>query len=129
MEECFTNSDGMLFVVLTCIGRGKKLTLYSIISAADYIDRAIPTLEMINDGLSRLESNGYIEILDGRVYHTEKFRRFDKQNRQRFELIIPKQLRYSKIFANMVMERPVVYKEYFTEEEYKIFRQSSRYYN
>ena len=58
-QEYFKFSDGWL---LASVGSG-KLNLYHIISNGDMLNHAILRLDEINDCLSRLECEGYIEIV------------------------------------------------------------------
>ena len=115
--EYFKHSDGWVF---WCLGNGKLSInyLYCMIMRGDYVNRAIFNLDEINDGMSRLESEGYFEIINNKVKLTKKAKAFKKEHHIRFELCIPQMLRYCRIFEKMQLENEPIYKRYFTQDEY-----------
>lgn len=114
----FEGSDGWLFATLKIIKKA-KLYLPVLLSIGDTLNHSIFTLEEINNGLSRLESEGYIEFANGKMYLTDKAKVFIKSNHKRFELCIAEQIRYSNIFKEMPLQFETIYKEYFSQAEYE----------
>ncbi len=98
--DFFKESDGLLFNILSCFRNGEKLKLKKIVFTGESIDFDIMSLKDINEGLSRFESLDYLEIRDGCIFFKEKFKAFEKNNKQRFENMIDKQVRYRCIFKN-----------------------------
>lgn len=115
-NQTFDISDGWL--LSTLIISGKKSTLKDIVLIGNAVNHAIFTLGKINDGLSRLESEGYI-VFKNSVYLSDKAKTFDKKNKKRFEPVIDMQVRYSKILAGVPILNKVNYKQYFSDEEYR----------
>ncbi|MDE7394796.1 MAG: hypothetical protein K2M95_01585 [Clostridiales bacterium] len=123
-QENFRSSDGWLFA---CLSNG-KLDLYHIISTGDTLNHAIFKLDEINDGLSRLESEGFIEIIGSKLKLTKKAKLFIKNHHKRFELCIPQMLRYRDVFEKMKPENEIIYKQYFSQDEYeKTIKEYCRY--
>ncbi len=116
--DFFKESDGLLFNILSCFRNGEKLKLKKIVFTGESIDFDIISLKDINEGLSRFESLDYLEIREGRIFFKEKFKAFEKNNKQRFENMIDKQVRYRDIFKNLKITKKVEYKIYFEESEY-----------
>lgn len=114
----FESSDGWLFATLLCLKN--KVLLKDIISIGNMLNHAIFSLEQINNGLSRLESEDFIEIEKPYIYKKDKAKMFVKKNKVRFESCINEQVRYSNIFSKMSLNHEVIYKKYFTIEEYEI---------
>ena len=113
-QEYFKFSDGWL---LASVGSG-KLNLYHIISNGDMLNHAILRLDEINDGLSRLECEGFIEIVESKLEYTKKGNLFFKTHRKRFELCIPQMLRYCNALEKIPLQNTIIYKEYFSADEY-----------
>ena len=120
MEECknFVSSDGWLFATLKCLGK-EPLNLMHIVAIGDTLNHAIFTLEEIHDGLSRVESEGFIQIYNGRMSFTDKAKLFIKNNHIRFQGCIDEQVMYSNIFKCMSLKNETFYKQYFTCSEYR----------
>ena len=125
-EKYFQESDGWLFATLNCFGL-RKLKLDTIISIGNTLNHAVFTLDQINEGLSRLEGDGFIEIRNSRIKFTPKGKNFIKSNKKNFEPCITWQLRYSELFSKMHLENEIVYKQYFDKEEYEFI--TNKYYN
>ena len=64
-KEFFCLSDGWLLSTLLIIRKG-KLQLKDILTIGNILNHAFFTLEEVNNGLSRLESENYIELKDGK---------------------------------------------------------------
>lgn len=117
-KQYFEKSDGWLFSTLKCFRENEKITLYKIISIGDTINHAIFTLNEINEGLSRLISDNYIELENDHVKITMKGQKFIKFNRKKHELCIAEQVRFSDIFQSTVVKNQTIYKKYFSTQEY-----------
>ena len=113
----FRSSDGWLFCTLKCHHK-KKLSLLSLISTGDTLNHAIFDLEEINGGLSRLENEGFVALKNNRIFITPKGKEFHKAHRKKFELCIPEQVRYQKIFSELPMESEEKIKNFFQKSEY-----------
>lgn len=111
----FESSDGWLFAT---IQGSKKLSLFNIISSGDMLNHAIFNLDEINDGLSRLESEDYIEIKGSCVQVKDKSKLFIKNHKIRSEGGISEQVRFSNIFSKIPLSNRVIYKQYFSSEDY-----------
>ncbi len=114
----FEGSDGWLFATLKLIKK-TTLRLPIILSIGDTLNHSIFTLEQINNGLSRLESEGYIKFVKDKMCLTDKAKVFIKSNHIRFELCINEQVRYSNLFEQMPLTSETIYKEYFSLKEYE----------
>lgn len=117
MRTFFKSSDGWLFSTLMCLDK-RKLNLSALISVGDTLNHSIFTLDQINGGLSRLESEGFIAFKGNRMFLTTKGKQFHKTHKKRFELCIPQQIRYSEIFSKTPLNEKEVVKEFFTLHEY-----------
>ena len=117
-EKYFKKSDGWLFATLKYFRKWEKINIYKIISTGNMINHAIFTLNEINDGLSRLISENYIELKNNYVKITMKGKNFIKSHQKNFELCIDEQVRYSNLFHNILLENHTTYKEYFSANEY-----------
>lgn len=117
IEKYFEASDGWLFATLKCMGKG-NLKLKNILSIGDSLNHAIFTLDEINNGLSRLESEEFIIVDNLKFHFTKKAKDFIKSNSKKFELCINEQVRYSNIFTGMMISNNVRYKEYFNNQDY-----------
>ena len=113
----FQASDGWLFSTMLSFHR-RKLSLSKLIVLGNLLNHCIFTLDQINDGLSRLESEGYISFEDKRVFLTPKAKEFHTANKKRFEPCIAQQVRYSEIFSKMKLEKETNQKRFFTQDEY-----------
>ena len=119
VDKNFKASDGWLFATLKCLKKG-KLNLYSILSIGDILNHSIFTLDEINDGLSRLESMEFVQIVDDKFYFTDKAKRFIRFNKKQFEPIIAEQVRYSNLFQKMIITKDIKYMQYFSNNDYEI---------
>ena len=99
-KEFFCLSDGWLLSTLLIIRKG-KLQLKDILTIGNILNHAFFTLEEVNNGLSRLESENYIELKDGKFSLTEKSKNFVKKNKKHFEGCIDRQVRYSRILSDV----------------------------
>mgnify|MGYP000038954513 FL=1 len=117
-KEFFCLSDGWLLSTLLIIRKG-KLQLKDILMIGNILNHAFFTLEEVNNGLSRLESENYIELKDGKFSLTEKSKNFVKKNKKHFEGCIDRQVRYSRILSDIPLSQSIVYKEYFSLKEYE----------
>lgn len=124
----FEHSDGWLLVsILYC---AKKANLDDIIAKGDMINHAIFTLKEINEGLSRLVNEGFIEVNDKKIILTREAKTFDKKNKKLFENFIDKQLRYSNILQRTEIQNEVVYRDYFNENEYnEAIKKNEKYFS
>ena len=116
----FEASDGWLFasIMMSCMFYG-KVKLGKIILTGDTINHAIFSLSQINDGLSRLESEGFVERRGTNIFVTKKTKQFAKAHKKHFELCIDEQVRYQRLFKTMPLTHKTIYREYFSKEEYK----------
>ncbi|MDE6660322.1 MAG: hypothetical protein K2J93_00675 [Anaeroplasmataceae bacterium] len=112
----FTESDGWLFYTLYGL---KKLKLYHLISSGDYLMRAIFTLEEINQGLSRLVSEEFLEIKEKRLIWKPKSKQLIKANTKFFGYPIDEMLRFVKIFREMPLSKEPMYINYISEYDYQ----------
>ena len=112
----FTESDGWLFYTLHCL---RKIKLYHIISGGDYLNRAIFSLEEINQGLSRLVSEEFLEIKKQRIIWKPKGKQLLKAHTKFFGNPIDEMLCFMKIFREMPLSREPIYINYFSEYEYQ----------
>ena len=119
VNQNFASSDGWLFATLKILENG-PLKLKHIISIGDTLNHAIFTLDEINEGLSRLESEQFIQIGKGKVYFTDKAKAFIKNNRVKFEGCIDEQVRYANLFKEMPLKNKPLYQQYFTPLEYEV---------
>ena len=118
-HKYFEKSDAGLFATVKLMNK-RKLLLKNLLRMGDTLNHAIFTLEQINNGLSRLESENYIEFVGNKIYITEKAKRLINSNRKGiFEPCIEELYRYSNLFETIQLQNEVVYKEYFSEEDYK----------
>ena len=113
---CFTESDGWLFYTLYGF---RKLKLYDLISSGDYLMRAIFTLEEINQGLSRLVSEEFLEIKDRRLFWKPKAKQLHKVHTKFFGYPIEEMLRFTKIFKDMPLSKKPIYINYVSEYDYQ----------
>lgn len=118
-NQNFEPSDGWLFATLKILENG-PLKLKHIISIGDTLNHAIFTLDEINEGLSRLESEQFIQIRKGKVYFTNKAKAFIQNNRVKFEGCINEQVRYANLFKEIPLKNKPLYQQYFTPLEYAV---------
>ena len=94
-HKYFEKSDAGLFATVKLMNK-RKLLLKNLLRMGDTLNHAIFTLEQINNGLSRLESENYIEFVGNKIYITEKAKRLINSNRKGiFEPCIEELYRYS----------------------------------
>ena len=113
----FTESDCWLFYTLHC---HRKLKIYDLIRSGDYLMRAIFTLEEINQGLSRLVSEEFLEIKNQHLFWTPKAKQLLKAHTKLFSYPIEEMLRFTKIFREIPLSKEPIYTNYFSEYEYQV---------
>lgn len=118
-KDYFTNIDGWLFATLKLMNK-RKLKLNSILTTGDILNHSVFSLEEINNGLSRLESEGFIEFINNKMILTGKAKNFIKSNHRSFESSIEEQVRYSEMFKKMPLQNETTYKEYFNRSNYDL---------
>ena len=100
-DKFFEKSDAWLFATLKLMNK-RKLLLKHLLRMGDILNHAIFNLEQINNGLSRLESEKFIELVGAKIFLTDKAKKFIKSNRKGiFEPCIEELYRYSKLFEVM----------------------------
>lgn len=110
------SSDGFLFLIL--ITTRENPSLKDIISIGDSLYHDMLSLSEINQGLSRLNAIGLIEIESKSIVVTDEGKSFFSQNKKENEGCIVMQLRYRKIFSTKIIPCKVKYVNYFSETEY-----------
>ena len=116
-NKTFKHVDGSLLTTLIISGR--KSTLKDIVLIFNTINHNVIQLEEVNEGLSRLESEGFVGCKNGKIFTTQKTKNFHKKNKKKLELCIDMNQRYSNILKTMVLEKETQYKQYFSMDEYK----------
>ena len=115
-NKTFNDTDGCILTALIISGRSS--TLKDIVFVSNTINHDIISFEGLNQGLSRLESEGFIRYKNGRIFISKKTKDFDKKNKKRFESCIDMKQRYSNIIKNLMLNNEIQYKQYFSIDEY-----------
>lgn len=69
-QHGFQHSDSWIFLSIAFYQDRAGTSLRDLIATADYIDRAIPTDEEIEGGISRLAGAGFVTVEDDHFYLT-----------------------------------------------------------